>query len=86
MTSAFKSDKEALLRFDPSGKNYCALDIFAKVLISLGELTQLELNALTFIPMDTAADDISQLSLKMYFFQAYNRKDVPVAQVNKYKT
>jgi hypothetical protein len=69
LNSSFKSDKEALLHFDPSGKNSCALDVFAKLLSTLGgDLSKEELLALTFIPMDTTLEDYSQLSLKMYFF------------------
>jgi hypothetical protein len=69
LNSSFKSDKEALLRFDPSGKNSCAVDVFAKLLSTLGgDLSKEELLALTFIPMDTTAEYYSQLSLKMYFF------------------
>ena len=69
LSSSFKSDKEALLRFDASGKNSCAVDVFAKILSSLGGgLTKDEVLTLSFIPMDTTAEDYSQLSLKMYFF------------------
>ena len=70
LNSSFKSDKDSLLRFDPSGKNSCAVDVFAKILSTLGgdHLTKDELLALSFIPMDTTAEDYSQLSLKMYFF------------------
>ena len=60
LNSSFKSDKEALLRFDPSGNNSCAVDVFAKLLSTLGvNLSKEELLALVFIPMDTTAEDFS---------------------------
>lgn len=70
LKATFKADSEASLRFDPSGKNTCPLDLFVAHLKTLsgGNLSQEEVLALSFIPVDATSDDLSMLSLKMYLF------------------
>jgi hypothetical protein len=83
LKSTFKSDTEASLRFDPTGTHTCPLDVFAELLSQqVPGITSEEVLAMAFIPMDasgTTINEISMLSLKMYLFQSFSRKEIAPA-------